>query len=117
MGAICGKTESDPPKNQSGQTPPSKQAPPPTNAPAENQSNAIPEQKLEEKPIAMEDAPKEDKGNYVPPDIHSEEDDDEEEGDNVPDLEANLKAQKIKDSGARISVSAEVYGRNNISLL
>lgn len=52
--------------------------------------------------------------NYSKPDVSSEENSDEEQGDNVPDLDQNL-ATKLKKAKppTRTSVSAEVYGANN----
>lgn len=56
----------------------------------------------------MQSHPKETE--YVPPDVESEEDDDEV----VMDLDANLKKQHKHPGNQRASVSAEVFGVNNV---
>lgn len=62
--------------------------------------------------VDMANIPKEDKGDYVPPDVDS--DDEEEEGEAVMDLDANLKVNKKQSNVQRASVSAEVFGMNNV---
>ena len=57
----------------------------------------------------MNDIPKEDKGDYQAPDVDSDE---EEEGDEVPDMDT-LMAQNKPKQNMRQSVSAEVYGKFN----
>jgi len=61
-----------------------------------------------------EDCPKEDKGDYVEPEVHS--DSDEEEGDEVPALD-DFRGKAPKMSGQqRASVSAEVFGVSNMKI-
>ena len=57
----------------------------------------------------LDNVEKEDKGDYVAPELDSEE---EEEADDVPDMETLMNTNKPKQN-MRQSVSAEVYGKFN----
>lgn len=77
-----------------------------------NSAYQVNDEALNTETIDMTNVPKEDKGDYVAPDVDSDDEaDDETEA--VPDLDANLKANKKQSNIQRASVSAEVFGMNN----
>lgn len=89
----------------------------PMQAPEEEEQDIAGQVEQQEEAVEtmdMENCEREDKGDYCPPEVESGDEEDEEEGDNVPDMDAFLESQK-KISGVcqRISVSAEVYGQFN----
>ena len=62
--------------------------------------------------VQAENCPKEDKGNYERPEVDS--DNDSEEGDDVPDLDANMKASK-KDSNVQRICQARLRTAHTVS--
>jgi len=79
--------------------------------PVDNQVAQEIQEIAEEKTINMADCKRDADENYEAPDINS--DDEDDEGDDVPDLDTLRKQSKKIGGGQRISVSAEVYGLNN----
>lgn len=83
-------------------------------APTEN-AYEVKGEALDIETMRPEDCPKEDKGDYVEPEVVS--DDDEEDDDEVPALD-DFRGKAPKMSGQqRASVSAEVFGSNNLKAI
>jgi len=80
-------------------------------APTEN-AYEVKGEALNVETINPEDCPKEEKGDWVEPECVSDEDD--EEGDDVPALDDFRGASKKLSGMQRASVSAEVFGSNNL---